>query len=61
MFGTENARRHEESIRFHLPLREDEPTKREIPQAISVERKGLEPDARREMYFAVRAPIRWTL
>ena len=61
MFGTENAGRHETSIRFHLLRREDKATKREIPPVISVDRKGMDSSAHGEMYFAVRAPVRWTL
>jgi len=61
MFGTENAGLHETSMRFRMTRREDKRANRMIPGTISTPRKGLELNERREMYFAVRSPIRWTL
>jgi hypothetical protein len=61
MFGTENAGLHETAIRFRLTRRENKHAKRTTPGTISIPRKSLELNETREMYFAVRSPIRWTL
>jgi hypothetical protein len=61
MFGTENAGARETSMRFRMARREDKPTERKVQQAVSISGKGLGLNDRGEMYFAVRASVRWTL
>jgi hypothetical protein len=61
MFGTENAGLHEAPMRFRMLRRENKGAKRATQEAISIPRTGVELNQRREMYFAVRSPVRWTL
>jgi hypothetical protein len=61
MFGTKNAGFHELSMHFRTTRRDNRRARRATQEAASIPRKGLELEARREMYFGVRSPVRWTL
>jgi hypothetical protein len=61
MIGTKNAGLHELSIQLRMIRRDNRRERRATQEAASIPRKGLELEARMEMYFAVRSPIRWTL
>jgi hypothetical protein len=61
MFGNKNAGLHETTMRLGLHRRERRAKKVKVNAALPIPRKGFEVMDRRETYFAVASPIRWTL
>ncbi len=61
MFGNKNAWLRETWMRLGLFRRDEKPKNVRTQTVIPILRKDLDMFDRRETYFAVRGPFRWTL
>ncbi len=61
MFGNKKAGLHEATVRLGLYRRARKAKGVTTNPVLPISRKGLEMMDRRETYFAVGSPIRWTL